>query len=303
MDKQTYYFLEKDNSSGESELEDIPINESRFMIEEALIPSIIKLESISDIKIPSPEGEIPLRIYIPIKDKFLPVFISMHGGGWVFGSLNTHDSYCRSVAKQANTIVVSIDYRLAPEHKYPAGLNDCYAAALWVKQCIHEWGGNPDGVSIGGVSAGANLAAAVVLRLKQKKIFPFIKQVLVVPVIQRNFETSSYKKYATGYYLSKKLMEWFWELYLDTDADAMKPTVSLLNASDVSKLPPTLFVLAEFDPLYDEGLAYAEKLKASEVPVTIYNYPTIHGFTSIEELEIGKKAISDIASFLKFQAH
>lgn len=137
------------------------------------------------------------------------------------------------------------------------------------------------------------------LRLKQERLFPFQKQVLVVPVIQHNFETSSYKKYATGYYLSKKLMEWFWEMYVDTDENAMKPTASLLNALDVSKLPPTLFALAEFDPLYDEGLAYAEKLKASDVPVTIYNYPTIHGFTSIEELEIGKKAISDIAIFLK----
>lgn len=299
MDQQTHYFLEKDNSSGESELEDIPIKESRRIIEEALIPSTIQLESVSDIKIPTPKGEVPLRIYIPNKDKSLPVFISMHGGGWVFGSLNTHDSFCRSVAKQANTIVVSIDYRLAPEYKYPAGLNDCYAAALWTIRFIQEWGGKPDCISIGGISAGANLAAAVVLRLKQEQLFPFQKQVLVVPVVQRNFETSSYKKYATGYYLSKKLMEWFWEMYIDTDEDAMKPTASLLNALDVSKLPPTLFALAEFDPLYDEGLAYAEKLKASDVPVTIYNYPTIHGFTSIEELEIGKKAISDIASFLK----
>jgi acetyl esterase len=299
MDQQTHYFLKKDNSSGESELEDIPIKESRRIIEESLVRSTIQLESVTDIKVPTPEGEVPLRIYIPNKDKSLPVFISIHGGGWVFGSLNTHDSFCRSVAKQANTIIVSIDYRLAPEHKYPAGLNDCYAAALWTIRCIQEWGGKPDCVSIGGISAGANLAAAVVLRLKQERLFPFQKQVLVVPVIQRNFETSSYKKYATGYYLSKKLMEWFWEMYVDTDENAMKPTASLLNALDVSKLPPTLFALAEFDPLYDEGLAYAEKLKASDVPVTIYNYPTIHGFTSIEELEIGKKAISDIASFLK----
>lgn len=248
MDQQTYYFLEKDNSSGESELEDIPIKESRRIIEEALILSTIQLESVSDIKIRTSEGEIPLRIYIPIKGTSLPVFISMHGGGWVFGSLNTHDSFCRSFAKQANTIVVSIDYRLAPEHKYPAGLNDCYAAVLWTIRCIQEWGGNPDCVSIGGISAGANLAAAVVLRLKQERLFPFQKQVLVVPVVQRNFETSSYKKYATGYYLSKKLMEWFWEMYVDTDENAMKPTASLLNALDVSKMPPTLFALAEFDP-------------------------------------------------------
>ena len=108
MDQQTYYFLEKDNSSDESELEDIPINESRRIVEESLVPSTIQLESVSDIKIPTPEGEVPLRIYIPNKDKSLPVFISMHGRGWVFGSLNTHDSFCRSLSKQANTIVVSM---------------------------------------------------------------------------------------------------------------------------------------------------------------------------------------------------
>ncbi len=298
MDKQTRNFLEQDNSSDSPELEDIPIEEGRRMAEQSIIPSTIQLESISDIKIPTPEGEITLRIYTPKEAKPFPVFISIHGGGWAFGSLNTHDPFCRSIAKQADMIVVSIDYRLSAEHKYPAALNDCEAAAIWVKNHIHEWGGDPERLSIGGISAGANLAAGVVLRAKERQFPLFQAQVLIVPVIQHDFNTSSYQKYAKGYFLTKELMEWFWGLYLNKVADGQEPTASLLNASDVSGLPPTLFILAEFDPLYDEGLAYAEKLKAVKVPVIVRNYATIHGFTSIDGLDIGKKAISDIAQFL-----
>ena len=300
MDEQTRSFLEKDNASDEPEMEQIPIEEGRKLAEQWVVPSSIQLESISDIKISTADAEIPLRIYVPKVTKPLPVYITFHGGGWVYGSLNTHDPFCREIAEQAGVIVVSVDYRLAPEHKYPAALNDCYGAVNWVKTHIHARGGDPNRLGIGGVSAGGNLAAAVVLKAKEELYPNFQAQVLNVPVLQYNFDTPSYQKYAEGYFLTKKLMMWFWDQYLDKKTDGQVPMASPLNAPDLSGLPPTLLVLAEFDPLYDEGFAYGGKLKAANVPVTMLSYPTIHGFTGLSHhLDLGKKATSDMAEFLK----
>jgi|GEM_PF-2984477 len=231
----------------------------------------------------------------------LPVYVSMHGGGWVFGSLDSHDAFCRSISEQARVIVVSIDYRLAPEHKYPAAFNDCYEAVNWVAKNIQNWSGDASKLIIGGISAGGNLAAAVALKAKESK-FPIIKaQVLICPVMQYSFDTHSYQKYADGYFLTKRDMEFFWNQYLEKVEDGQQAYASPLLAPDVSKLPSTLIVLAEFDPLYDEGSAYGEKMKTAGVSVKINKYPTYHGFMSkINEFDISKKAITDISEFLKF---
>lgn len=300
MDGQTRLFLQQYNASDEPELETISIEETRQNLAESIVPSPIQSLSISDLKIPSSETEIPLRIYTPKGKGPFPVYVSMHGGGWVFGSLDSHDPFCRSIAQLANVIVVSIDYRLAPEHKYPAAFNDCCAAFDWVAKHIQDWGGDASKLMVGGISAGGNLAAAATLKARESK-FPAIKaQVLICPVMQHSFDTSSYQKYADGYFLTKKDMEWFWTQYLEKSEDGMEPYASPLLAPDVSELPFTLIVLAEFDPLCDEGRAYGEKMKAAGVPVQIQNYPTIHGFTDrIKEFDVCDKAIADIAQFLR----
>ncbi len=300
MDGQTRLFLQQYNASGEPELETVSIEEARQNLAKSIIHSPIRSLSISDIKIPSSQTEIPLRIYTPKGKGPFAVYISMHGGGWVFGSLDSHDPFCQSIAQQANVIVVSIDYRLAPEHKYPAAFDDCYAAVDWVAKHIQDWGGDTSKLMIGGVSAGGNLAAAVALKAKEKKFPVVIAQVLICPVMQHSFETSSYQKFADGYFLTKKDMEWFWTQYLEKAEDGEQSYASPLLASDISGLPSALIVLAEFDPLWDEGRAYGEKIKAVGVPVEIQNYPTIHGFTDkINEFDVCDKAIENIAQFLR----
>jgi len=298
MDHQTSLFLQQVNSTDEPELEAISIEETRRSITQSVAPSSIHSLAIADIKIPSSETQIPLRIYTPKGNGPFPVYISIHGGGWVFGNLDTHDPFCRNIAQKAQVVVVSIDYRLAPEHKYPAAFNDCYAAVDWVAKNIQDWKGDSSKLIIGGISAGGNLAAAVAIKAKEKN-YPNLKaQVLICPVMEHSFETMSYQKYADGYFLTKKDMQWFWEQYLAKAEDGKQPYASPLLAPDVSGLPRAMVVLADFDPLYDEGKAYGEKMKAANVAVTIQNYPTIHAITG-HPFDVSKKAISDIAQFLR----
>lgn len=301
MDAQTRLFLEQANSSNEPELDTVSIEEERRKLAQSILPSPIQSLSISDYKILSSEMQIPLRIYVPEGKGLFPVYVTMHGGGWVFGSLDSHDAFCRSISDQAQVIVVSIDYRLAPEHKYPAAFNDCYEAVSWVARNIQDWGGDASKLMIGGISAGGNLAAAVTLKAKERK-FPTIKaQVLICPVMQYSFDTSSYQKYADGYFLTKKDMEFFWDQYLEKVEDGRQIYASPLLAPNLSELPATLIVLATFDPLYDEGNAYGKKMEAADVSVTIKKYPTYHGFMSkINEFDISKKAVTDICEFIRF---
>jgi acetyl esterase len=300
MDAQTRLFLKEINSSNEPELETVSIEEMRRNLAQSILPSPIQSLSIFDLKISNPQTQIPLRIYVPEGKGPFPVYVSMHGGGWVFGSLDSHDPFCRSISEQAKVIVVSIEYRLAPEHKYPAAFNDCCEAVDWVAKHIQDWGGDSSKLIIGGISAGGNLAAAVALKAKEKKFPVFKAQVLICPVMQHSFDTASYQKYADGYFLTKKDMEFFWNQYLEKAEDGKQLYASPLLAPDVSGLPSALIVLAEFDPLYDEGRAYGKKMKAANVPVKIESYPTIHGFTNkINEFDICKKTIVDITQFIR----
>lgn len=299
MDTQTRLFLEQVNSNNDPELDTLSIEEERRKLAESILPSPTQSLSISDYKISSSQRQIPIRIYVPKGKGLFPVYVSMHGGGWVFGNLDSHDEFCRSLSEQAKLIVVSIDYPLAPEHKYPAAFNDCYEAVSWVAKNIQYWSGDASKLMIGGISAGGNLAAAVALKAKETK-FPTLRaQVLICPVTQHSFNTPSYQRYADGYFLTKKDMEFFWDQYLEKVEDGKQVYASPLLASDVSGLPATLIVSATFDPLYDEGCAYGKKMEASGVSVKINEYPTYHGFMSkINEFDISKKAMADISEFL-----
>ena len=231
--------------------------------------------------VPGPHGDIGVRIYRPRAGAgaSLPCLVYFHGGGWVLGTLDSTDAICRTVANRADCVVVSVDYRLAPEFKFPVPLDDCYAATEWVVANAASIGGDGARVAVGGDSAGGNLAAAVCLRARDTNGPALRHQLLVYPVTDHDFTTASYKANGDGYLLTTSMMTWFWDHYLAKKADAKNPLASPLRAKDLSGLPPALVITAEFDPLCSEGEAYAAALTAAGVAVTATRYPgMIHAF-------------------------
>jgi acetyl esterase len=242
---------------------------------------------VEDRTIPGPVGEIALRLYYPSDARPLPVLIYLHGGGWVQGNLETADAVCRNFCNLGQCLVVSTNYRHAPEAKFPAAVEDAYAASRWVGEHAAELGGDPHKLAISGTSAGGNLAAAVTLRARERGTPHFAFQVLMVPVTNYDFETNSYRENADGYVLTRKVMEWCWGNYLASPADGVNPLASPLRAHDMSGLPPAFVATAEYDPLRDEGAAYADRLRAAGVPVQYRCYQgMIHSY-------LGAQASSD----------
>jgi acetyl esterase len=239
---------------------------------------------VDDRFIEGPEGgaEIPVRIYTPDGDgEAFPILVLFHGGGFIAGSPDSHDGGARELCAQARAIVVSVDYRLAPEHKFPAAAEDCYAALLWAAAHGAEFGGDPTRLAITGDSAGGNLAAAVALMNRDRGGPPLALQVLVYPVIDPACATPSAIANSEGYLLTTASMKWMWSLYVNGDDDYANPYAAPIAADDLAGLPPALVITAEFDPLRDEGEAYGRALEAAGVPVTISRYDgMIHGFAS-----------------------
>jgi acetyl esterase len=232
-----------------------------------------------DRTVAGPAGAIPIRVYIPRNHGPLPVLVYFHGGGWVMGDIETHDAFCCSLTNAAGCAVVSVAYRLAPEHRFPAAFDDAYAAARWVHDRAGDWGGDPRRVAIGGDSAGGNLAAAVALRARDERAFRPVLQVLIYPIMDFCFDTPSYRQNADGYMLTRADMRWFWRCYLAREEDGRQPYASPLRAEDLRGLPPALVITAEYDPLRDEGETYAARLREAGVTVTLTRYPgMIHGF-------------------------
>lgn len=256
-------------------------------------------------RIPGPAGEIAVRIYTPEARGPLPVLVYFHGGGWVIGTIETHDPLCRHLAKQAQAVVVSVDYRLAPEHKFPAGPEDCYAATSWVAEHAAELGGDPARVVVGGDSAGGNLAAAVSLMARDRGKPKIALQLLLYPVTDHSYETASYRENADGYLLTKQAMVWFWNHYLAKDADGANPYASPLRAKDVSGVAPAVVVTAEFDPLRDEGEAYAERLRQARVSVKLERYDgIIHGFAMMTGyFEEAQRVVAEAAGAIRALGH
>jgi len=233
----------------------------------------------SDRMIPGPGGELPIRVYTPFGDGPFPVFVYFHGGGWVLGNVDSTNAICRSVAARTGCTVVSVEYRLAPEHKFPAPLDDCYAATLWAAEHAGEIGADPRRLAVGGDSAGGNLAAAVALRARDENGPKLAMQLLVYPVTDYGTDTESYKTNGEGNLLTTDMMSWFWDHYLNTASEGENPLVSPLRAPDLAGLPPALVLTAEYDPLRDEGEAYAARLRDAGVAVTHTRYDgQIHAF-------------------------
>ena len=232
--------------------------------------------------IPGPAGDIPVRIYTPAGDGPFPVLVFFHGGGWVICTLDTHDSHCRSLANGTPCIVVSVDYRLAPEHKFPAATEDCYAATQWVAEYAAEFNGDPARIAVGGDSAGGNLTAVISQMARDRGGPPLSFQLLIYPATDFMADTLSMKENAEGYFLTADDMTWFTNHYLNSEEEKRNPLASPLLAADLSGLPPALVITAEYDPLRDEGEIYGQKLKEAGVPVTITRYDgMIHGFVGM----------------------
>lgn len=229
--------------------------------------------------IPGPAGEIPVRIYTPEGSGPFPILVFFHGGGWVICTLDTHDGQCRSLANGAGCIVVSVDYRLAPEHKFPAAPEDCYAATCWVAEHAAEIGGDASRIAVGGDSAGGNLTAVVTQMAREHGGPRLIFQLMIYPATNFTAQTPSKTENAEGYFLTLDDMLWFEGHYLRNEADKLNPLASPLLAKDLSNLPPALILTAEYDPLRDEGELYGQRLQEAGVPVIIRRYDgLIHGF-------------------------
>ncbi len=237
--------------------------------------------------IPGPAGEIAIRIYTPrdAKDAVLAGLVFFHGGGFVIGDLDTHDDLCRCLANESGCRVVAVDYRLAPEHPFPAAVDDSFAATQWVAAHAAELGIDPRRLAVGGDSAGGNLAA-VVAQLAKANGPAIAFQLLIYPVTQLGApDTPSMRENAKGYFLEKEGMEWFTRLYAPDAKHRHDPRLSPMLCADLAGQPPAYVITAGFDPLRDEGKDYADKLDAAGVPVTHVNYPgMVHGFFSMRGL-------------------
>lgn len=256
---------------------------------------------VAERTIPGPAGELPLRTYRPEGEGSWPVVAFFHGGGWMLGGLDTHDALCRALANAADCLVAAVDYRRAPEHRFPAALEDCYAATRWLAEQPDAVGG--DGrLAVFGDSAGGTLAAGVGLLARDRGDPAIDYQVLAYPATDHAFDTASYEENAQGYFLTRADMERFWDAYLRSETDGRHPYASPLRGERLDGLAPTLVITCGFDPLRDEGRALAERLDTAGVPTDHLHYEDqIHGFLTMlsdPDLDRAREAIDDIGGRL-----
>ncbi|MCH7816030.1 MAG: alpha/beta hydrolase [Proteobacteria bacterium] len=257
--------------------------------------------AIETLAISGSSSNIPARLYRPNAEPTLPILVFYHGGGYTIGSLDSHDGVCRSLCVEAQCIVVSVDYRLAPEHKFPAGVDDAWAALQWVVDNAAILGGDVARVAVGGDSAGGNLAAVVCLKAKQSGEPQLVLQLLIYPGVEMSGSFPSHETFGHGYRLTKELISWFHDHYFETGADINQWQASPLNAPDHSGLPPAYVLSAGYDPLQDEDKAYAEKLKLAGVPVVYSHYASMmHGFITMGgAIDMAAAALTECADELR----
>lgn len=262
------------------------------------------VEAVEDRLIPGPDGNVPIRMYTPLGagPEPLPVLIYLHSGGWVFGSIEGHDPVCRALANHVGCLVVSVGYRLAPEHPFPAAPEDCYAATKWMAEHAQEVHADPTRIAIGGESAGGNLAAAVALMARDRQGPELCSQVIIYGETDY-YEpgTASYTTYAEGYGLTRESMIWFWQQYLARPEDRTHPYAAPLQASKLDNPAPALIITAEYDPVRDEAEHYAQRLQEAGVPVRLSRYDgMIHGFFRMFAVfEESHRALEEVASVLR----
>ena len=287
LDPEARASLEKLAAMGLPAQHEVSPEEARAMSESSPRIPGPEVASVSDLAVPGPHGDVPVRVYVPAGGEVpasagttnvragttgLPVCVWFHGGGWVVGSIETNDPTCRALANASGAIVVSVDYRLAPEHKFPIPFDDCYAATEWAAANAASFGGDGSRLAVAGSSAGGNLAAAVALRARDEGGPRLAHQSLICPVVDTDLERPSYVENGDGYGLNYDTMVYFLQCYVSSEADASNPYVAPMAADNLSGLPSAFVLTCEFDPLRDEGEAYAERLREAGVPTVLSRY-------------------------------
>jgi acetyl esterase/lipase len=269
-----------------------------------LQPRPPELAAIKDLSAGAPHASIPVRLYRPVTergDSLLPGLVYFHGGGWVIGDLETHDVLCRQLADRSGMAVVSVDYRLAPEHKFPAAVDDCWTATQWVATSAAGLGIDARRLAVGGDSAGGNLATVIAILARDAGGPALAFQLLIYPATDLAGNTASHAAFADGYLLTRDSIRWFTEHYLQTNADANDWRASPNRARSLRGLPPALVITAGFDPLRDEGEAYASRLREADVTVDYICYGgMIHGFFPMGGvLDTANRALSHASASLR----
>ncbi|WML40025.1 alpha/beta hydrolase [Neobacillus sp. OS1-2] len=301
LDPQTKMILEFFAAAGAPPLEALAPEMARqaFALPQGDLEPVGRVENRT---IPGPESEIPVRVYYPKEvQPYSPAIVYYHGGGWVVGNLDSHENICRALTNIANCVTISVDYRLAPEHKFPAAVYDCYAAVEYVYDHAEEFQVDQNRIAVGGDSAGGNLAAVITNMAKDKNKPAICFQLLLYPATNILGTPSASKvDNAEGYFLTQGTMEWFRDCYINAGEEDT-PLLSPILYEDVRGLPPALVITAEYDPLRDEGEEYAKKLADAGVEVELTRYDgTIHGFISMAGvIGLGKAALEQSGTALK----
>jgi acetyl esterase len=300
---QVQVVLDQFKAMGFPGFDAMDVEQARTLFSDVERPPGEPVGLVEDRAVPGPAGDIPVRVYRPASppDRPLPLVVLFHGGGWTIGSVEGHDPLSRALANRAGVVVVSVEYRLGPEHRFPAAVEDAIAATGWAAEHASELGGDPDRLVVAGDSAGGNLAAVVAIDARDRGGPAIAFQVLVYPATDlRRHDWPSFRENGEGYFLTVRDMEWFEGHYLRSPADRDDWRVSPAAAASHAGLPPALVLTAEYDPLRDQGEAYASQLRAAGVPVRVVRYAgQIHAFLSLEMLDESKTALDDIAAELR----
>lgn len=304
LDPQAKAFLDKMKDVDMPALEDLTLEQIRTL-PTPITGDVEVVARTRNSTVPGIDGnEIPIRIYWPEgwteSAPPAPAFVVFHGGGWVMGTLDLYDSLARSLSNAGSCVVVSVDYRMAPEHRFPAAAEDCHSVTVFVHENSTALGADPNRIFVGGDSAGGNLAAAVSLMARDRGSVTLAGQVLVYPIADCDFETASYIENAEGFFLTRASMKWFWDQYAPDLSERQNPIASPLRAVSLAGLPPAWVMTAGYDPLRDEGEALASRLAADGVPTHLEKFDgQIHGFLRRTDLyDEAWRAIRLIGEFI-----
>jgi acetyl esterase len=266
-----------------------------------LASSPLPVASVRDLEVPGETAPLPARAYHPDPGRVLPVLLYLHGGGWVLGSLDTHDGVCRELAVTVGAVVLAPAYRLAPEHPHPAALEDAWRVLGWLATSAGAIGGDPSRIGVAGDSAGGHLTAALCLLARDRRGPRIAAQVPIYPALEPRFDTPSMLANREGYLLTRDDLVWFWGHYLQGRRPGPDGYAAPLLAADVSGLPPALVVTAEYDPLRDEGRAWVARLATAGVCVELAEYAGVtHNFVVLPgEMPKGRDAVARIAAWLR----
>lgn len=301
LDEEVAAFLAEFDAAGLPEWHQLSVAAARRIEDDLFSPDELPEVTLRrDLAFEGPDGDVPVRVYRDVEPP-APVLVFLHGGGWTLGTLDSADDVCAELARRGECVVLSVDYRLAPEHPFPAALSDACAALAWAAGTAEAFGGDPDHLRVGGTSAGGNLAAAAALHAREFGGPDLDHQLLLYPMVDPGVDTDSAEERADVPLLSRGDLAWFWEQYLRSPVDRYNPFAAPLRADDLGGLPPATVVTAGHDPLRDEGAAYAERLADAGVPVDHLDYPSMpHGFLSLtDEAGAADAAMDEVAAAVR----